>query len=511
VLSIVGSATTSVYQSVLQGVQYNNLDQDPTTTARTVEVVVNDGSVSSAVATATISVAASADAAAIGGNNSVLYAALTGNDSVSFLNGFWFQDADSVTGNVSVTISSSVALDALNATASGGVTVSGSGTTTLTLGGTIANINAFVYGNQISWNPDGNSNPPPDRAFTITIDDNGAAAGGNETTRVLTLDNTPLPTLDNTANMANFAGWNLNELNLQAGNGADVITTSWSHGPSSTAVTYNGQNGTDTVTLVFTPQQLEEVLANATQRAELQDYLDGTPGIGSAANTTLDLDASSWNGVVQNFETVNFALATFNYGIATYSAIGSNLPDYRSTGVATTGDDTLVGTTGVNTLSGGNGNDILVGLAGGDTLNGDAGADLLLGGADADTLAGGTGTDMLSGRAGADTFVFADSGAANVDVVLDYSYMEGDRIDLTALVGASLATNTQGGLADHVRFVLSGTNSVMVQVDTNGTAGGTNWVDVALLANYAMSGNEYIRVLIDDDEYVPVTDVGGGS
>ena len=49
VLSISGSASKAIYETVLDGVRYNNTDQDPDTTARIVNVVVNDGDVSSAV------------------------------------------------------------------------------------------------------------------------------------------------------------------------------------------------------------------------------------------------------------------------------------------------------------------------------------------------------------------------------------------------------------------------------------------------------------------------------
>ncbi|QKQ26857.1 hypothetical protein [Candidatus Reidiella endopervernicosa] len=58
VLSVSGNATSATYQSILRGVQYNNTDAavDITTGSRTVNVVVNDGALSSATATATVSV-----------------------------------------------------------------------------------------------------------------------------------------------------------------------------------------------------------------------------------------------------------------------------------------------------------------------------------------------------------------------------------------------------------------------------------------------------------------------
>ncbi len=56
VLSISGTASTAVYQSVLRGVTYNNTSQSPDTTSRTINVVVNDGNVDSSTAVSTISI-----------------------------------------------------------------------------------------------------------------------------------------------------------------------------------------------------------------------------------------------------------------------------------------------------------------------------------------------------------------------------------------------------------------------------------------------------------------------
>ncbi len=74
-------------------------------------------------------------------------------------------------------------------------------------------------------------------------------------------------------------------------------------------------------------------------------------------------------------------------------------------------DNTIVGTAGNDTLSGGDGNDEIYGLAGADKLNGDNGNDVLVGGdgndrldggADEDTLFGGAGNDYLDGGASGD-------------------------------------------------------------------------------------------------------------
>lgn len=62
VLSLTGSATVAQYQQVLRTLTYNNTSQNPTAGARTINVVVSDGDVSSAAAVSTITVVAVNDA-----------------------------------------------------------------------------------------------------------------------------------------------------------------------------------------------------------------------------------------------------------------------------------------------------------------------------------------------------------------------------------------------------------------------------------------------------------------
>jgi len=61
-LTLSGPATLADWQTVLQSVAYQNTSDDPTAGARTIELVVNDGAASSAVATRTVDVTAVNDA-----------------------------------------------------------------------------------------------------------------------------------------------------------------------------------------------------------------------------------------------------------------------------------------------------------------------------------------------------------------------------------------------------------------------------------------------------------------
>jgi Ca2+-binding RTX toxin-like protein len=114
---------------------------------------------------------------------------------------------------------------------------------------------------------------------------------------------------------------------------------------------------------------------------------------------------------------------------------------------ATEGNDTLTALPEGSTLNGLGGNDTLIGLDGNDTLNGGNGNDVLQGGGGLDRLIGGSGSDSLTGGLGADSFVFnakADSpNGAGRDSILDFSHIDGDLIDLSAIDANSSKSGNQ--------------------------------------------------------------------
>jgi Ca2+-binding RTX toxin-like protein len=209
----------------------------------------------------------------------------------------------------------------------------------------------------------------------------------------------------------------------------------------------------------------------------------------------LSLDNTIWNASVADFEDASLALATGANGYVRFSAIGENLPDFEIT--PDNGNGTLVGTTGADTISGLGGNDILVGRSGDDILNGDSGSDMLLGGSGNDTISGGLGNDILAGGTGADRFTFAQTGSANSDTIVDYSFVDGDTIDLSALLDAAFVTGQP--ISDFVRGVQSG-SSIILQVDIDG--GGNSFVDVATLASYGTSSPDLIRLTFAGTDHV---------
>lgn len=155
------------------------------------------------------------------------------------------------------------------------------------------------------------------------------------------------------------------------------------------------------------------------------------------------------------------------------------------------GDDVLIGGEGDDTLIGGGGNDTLHGNGGDDTLFGGAGDDELFGGDGEDVLVGGSGANELTGGDDADVFVFTKAALDDglLDQVLDYSFADGDALDLTALFDA------QGGeLGDFVEYDAA---SGDLKVDADG-AGGESAKTVANVDTGSGAAAD-LRVLFTDD------------
>jgi Ca2+-binding RTX toxin-like protein len=153
------------------------------------------------------------------------------------------------------------------------------------------------------------------------------------------------------------------------------------------------------------------------------------------------------------------------------------------------GDDRVNGASGNDRVRGGGGNDFMLGGVGRDRLSGDGGNDFINAGSGRDFINGGSGDDTLIGRGGndrifsgaGDDVIVGALGADRInmrggrDVAIYRRISErGDRLDRFE-VGQDvidLRQITRGrAFGDAVRLRGSG-NGTVVQVDTNGTAGG---------------------------------------
>jgi Ca2+-binding RTX toxin-like protein len=132
-----------------------------------------------------------------------------------------------------------------------------------------------------------------------------------------------------------------------------------------------------------------------------------------------------------------------------------------------TGDDVVDGALGNDTLQGNAGNDTISGGDGNDQLAGGQNNDVLNGGAGADTLTGDLGNDTLTGGSGAD--VFFASNTTGQDVIQDFNYAEGDRMQI---MSGTTGTAYQSG-ADTI-FDMGGGNQIVL-VGVNLSSLPTDW------------------------------------
>ncbi|OJF90007.1 hypothetical protein AX760_08750 [Pararhizobium antarcticum] len=134
----------------------------------------------------------------------------------------------------------------------------------------------------------------------------------------------------------------------------------------------------------------------------------------------------------------------------------------------------------IENLTGSSYADKLYGNSGANAITGGGGADLLSGGGGRDWLYGGADADDLYGGSGADVFVYkavTDTGktVAAADTIFDFSILDGDRIDLSAIdanikVSGNQAFSFVGtftGASAEVRFVKA-TSDTYVYGDVDG-------------------------------------------
>ncbi|WP_051439744.1 calcium-binding protein [Methylobacterium sp. 10] len=204
------------------------------------------------------------------------------------------------------------------------------------------------------------------------------------------------------------------------------------------------------------------------------------------------------------------------------------------------GNDTLLGGSGADTMRGGTGNDTyLIDNAGDraieqpgegfDTIrstvshtmetdtekmvlsgnaalvaNGNAGNNEIFGNAGDTEIYGGDGRDLLYGRGGADTFVFKDVTDSDVaiggrDIIKDFDFAAGDRIDLSAIDANFGLAGDQGfqfvgtqafsGEAGELRVKFAGGNA-LIQGDTNGD--GASDFDFIVQGHQAIDSGSFI-------------------
>jgi Ca2+-binding RTX toxin-like protein/chemotaxis receptor (MCP) glutamine deamidase CheD len=277
--------------------------------------------------------------------------------------------------------------------------------------------------------------------------------------------------------------------NAFAGASVDKYSTAnwssgiWSDG-SASSLTITG-NVFDHVRTAMNLDSYDDATSNVSGNSINNSGSGISVGTGSDATIT-NIDNNSFSSVdtdfnLRNLNTdIDFSVAS-NGGADTVVVLGG------------TGNDSLAGSSGSDALFGGAGDDELFGLAGDDFLFGDGNNDI---------LNGGLGFDTLTGGDGGDTFVFdadALSDAVNngiQDLIADYDILEGDVVDLSALLDGQVVNDTNE--TDYVRM-----DGNVLTVDVDGTTGGENFVQIAEFAS--APGAEALKILVDDDTGSTVT------
>ncbi|MDD0977135.1 DUF4347 domain-containing protein [Pseudomonas fontis] len=209
-------------------------------------VSVDTGSVSVASGSVNLQIAAVNDAPQIITPGSISFT----EDTQGYVTGVSFNDVDA--GSGAVTVNLSVPGGVLSALSGNGVTVGGTGTGALVLTGSIADINAFIAANGVSYSPAANANG--NVVLSVQVNDGGNTGSGGaltaNTTMILAIaavNDAPVINLpvslgvsqdsNLTFNSANGSLISLND--VDAGSGAISVTLTVSHG----TLTLSGTSG----------------------------------------------------------------------------------------------------------------------------------------------------------------------------------------------------------------------------------------------------------------------------
>ncbi|APU32758.1 hypothetical protein UYA_03075 [Ectopseudomonas alcaliphila JAB1] len=311
------SATLAQWQAALRSVSYSNSSDAPSSTDRTISFTANDGQDGSTAATKIVSVTATNDAPQVTAPATI---GVT-EDVPSAISGISFSDVDAGSGSVTVTLS--VASGSLAASSGGGVAVGGTASA-MTLTGSIANINTFIAGSNVSFTTAANATA--DVTLTASIDDGGNSGSGGAqqdsetvTLQVTAVNDAPSITAPGSIAITEDVATALSGISfsdVDAGTSPVTVTLSVASGglgaTSASGVTVGGTASSMTLTgslsdinafialggVVFT------TASNATSDVTLTIEIDdgGNTGSGGAQtdSTTVTLDVSAVNDAPVN-------------------------------------------------------------------------------------------------------------------------------------------------------------------------------------------------------------------
>ena len=176
-LTLTGTDSVANYQAALRSVTYANTSENPTTVARTVTITVNDGA-NTGSGTRGISVTAVNDAP----TNTVPGMQTVNEDTdltFSTANGNAISVADLDAGLANVQVTVSAANGTITPATGSGASISGSGTPSATITGTLAQANAALNGLTYRGNLNFNSTRAAEVLTIVTNDQGNTGSGGS--------------------------------------------------------------------------------------------------------------------------------------------------------------------------------------------------------------------------------------------------------------------------------------------------------------------------------------------
>jgi hypothetical protein len=404
------------------------------------------------------------------------------------LKGTGFTVCDPDAGDVlTVTLCTTYGLLSVTAGTSG-ASVAGSGTNTVTLTGTAAQIAALL-------NTDGTSTvsflantdaPPASATITLAADD--GAGGTASTSLVLAIEGvndapaaTGLPT-DVTVTEDVASDLDLSAITLSDPDGDALTVVLAASAGTMTATSGGGVTVTNSGTGAITMTGAASAIDSFLNTASAVQYTGASNANGDNA-ATVTISANDGSGAV-TLGVVNIDIITGTGGTDTLTPTsgddaingggGDDTADYSGAGGGVTvyltrtgpqdtggsGSDTL---TSIENLTGSGYSDALYGNGGSNTLRGGGGGDVLNGGAGADTMIGGTGNDNYTVDSAGD--VITELGGEGTDKVnASFSYTLGANLEDLALRGSGNLTGTGNELNN--KLFGNGGNNVL-----NGMAG----------------------------------------
>ncbi|BDI05077.1 VCBS domain-containing protein [Sphaerotilus microaerophilus] len=331
-----GGISTATAQSVVDGLTYQNASEHPTTGNRTVtltSVSDNGGTANGGVDTTALSVASTVTVGAVNDTPTITAPASVSiaEDVATAVTGISFSDVDA--GSSSVTATFTVPTGSLSATSSGGVTVAGSGTGSMSLSGSISNINAFIAGSNLSFTTA--SNAASNVTLTVSIDDGGntgadpglSGTGSSEaatttvTLAVSAVNDAPtntVPAAQNTLmdTAVTFSSGNGNAISVadvDASGAAIQVTLTASHGTlnlsGTTGLSFITGDGSADATMTFQGSVAD---INAALAGLLFNPTSGYTGAAGLSITTNDLGNTGSGGALDDTDSVTINVTASN-------------------------------------------------------------------------------------------------------------------------------------------------------------------------------------------------------